>query len=283
MEQHKKCLKTRCRACGRKVGQRNHPKTRDPCGRVLSTVYNICVETEDEDIYPPDICNSCYLVLRRASLNGDIGRILDIFQWLPHDEECDVCTGSAGGRPKKRAVGRPNANKPSIIERNIVRKIGELHTHEFTNFPVEKSSCLQSPFLEDLICRVCQCVPRHPIEVLTCRHFLCMSCTSTALSCPCNGTTLLPDQLSKPSDWVMRTMGSLLVHCKQKCGEIVELQHLTTHLQSKCTKTPVPPSSAVSVDQLVTHSASEGHMFTYLKKSKGQILHITAALFSIAP
>lgn len=242
---------------------RYHPKTSDHCRSVLSTVYSIPVDEESDDIYPPDVCNSCYLVLRRSSLKGDTGRILDLFSWAPHSENCNICTSSVGGRPKKRAMGRPSADEAA--ERNIVRRINSMHTQEFTDFPVEKSICLSSPHLDDLLCQLCQCIPRHPIEVLICRHFLCMACIRTCISCPCNGTALLPDQLCKPSAWVLTMMGSLLVHCKQNCGEIIQVQHLTTHLQSNCKTTPIPPPSAISLEQLVASSATEGLMVTHMR------------------
>lgn len=230
---------------------RTHSKLSDPCKAVLSSVYGISVETETEDIYPPIVCNSCYLGLRRASLNQDSGPILKVSSWSAHSEEsCPVCTTSSGGRPKKRNRGRPSESDEDYIIRNILRKIKSINTPEFAPFPLLKSLFLPSPYIEHLLCKSCHCVPNQPIEVLTCRHYLCTSCiNSENLSCPCNGITLLPDQLSSPSELAVGVMGSLLLHCS--CSQVIELCHLQSHLKSKCTDIPVPSPSAITVEQLL--------------------------------
>ena len=96
---------------------------------------------------------------------------------------------------------------------------------------------------------------------MTCRHYLCSSCiTPETISCPCNNSTLSPDQLCNPSPLVFSVMSCLLVWCTRKCGQVLELQHLQSHLRSDCTRTEISPPSSVTVEQLL-HCVSDqcGH------------------------
>ena len=45
-------------------------------------------------------------------------------------------------------------------------------------------------------------------------------------------------------------MGSLLLRCDH-CSEIMELQHLSSHNLSSCSKTEIPPTSKISLEQLL--------------------------------
>lgn len=259
MEQHKQHLNKRCRVCGRKATTRQHDKKMDPCRAMLSRVYGIIVESESDDIFPPFICNSCYLVLRRAHIEGDTGPILNIHSWSPHGDACQVCSESGPGRQKKTVSrGRPSDDNPQYISRNIVRKLSTIQTPQFVeDVPLEKFLFLPFPFIDHLLCQICHCIPNKPIELLTCRHYLCASCIgniskSGSLACPCSSTVnILPDQLCAPSEFVQKMMGSLLVRCTQKCGQVVQLHHLKSHLQSKCTQTEIPPPNTVTVEQLL--------------------------------
>jgi hypothetical protein len=57
--------------------------------------------------------------------------------------------------------------------------------------------------------------------------------------------------LYPPSPLVAKYLASLLVRCTKGCGQVVEFQHLRTHLESNCTSTPIPAPSFVSVQQLL--------------------------------
>ena len=120
MEQHKQLLGNKCRVCARKLLTRQHDKNKDPAKTVLFRVYGLSVEAESAEIFPPSICNSCFLVLRRASIQGDTGPILKIHSWSPHGESCEVCTASTGGRLKKKHRGRPSDSDPEYMARNLV-------------------------------------------------------------------------------------------------------------------------------------------------------------------
>ena len=141
----------------------------------------------------------------------------------------------------------------TYIQRGLVRQINNISdgVPEFSPFPLNKSFLLPSPLLDHLICPICQCVPSKPIELLTCRHYLCTACIIGQSSCPCNNSTLSPDDLCAPSQLILDIIGRLLLRCNKSCGQIVEIQHLRTHLQSDCTETEIPPPSDVSIEQLL--------------------------------
>ena len=151
--------------CGKKAILRTHDKRSEPSKTVLSCVYGISVETETEDIFPPRLCNSCFLCLRRSSLSGDNAPILNVSSWTPHSDACPVCTSDSGGRPKKKR-GRPSDADEQYIIRNILQTISRLseHTQQFADFPLEKSMFLPSPHTDYLACQICQCIPSRPIE-----------------------------------------------------------------------------------------------------------------------
>lgn len=116
------------------------------------------VSTESEDIYPSGVCNSCYLILRQKQ-KGDIRATnLTPHTWLPHHEECQICTGlpSTGGKPKRRKVtlevkGRPNAEDNT---RAILAKLADLDVPHYSNAPLNTTSFLSNPILTDLTCSV---------------------------------------------------------------------------------------------------------------------------------
>ena len=174
MEGHKELIKMKCRVCGRRATTRRHNKSADPCRSVLSTVYGIAVDTESPEIYPPEVCNSCYLILRRASVQADPGRVLNVVSWLPHTDSCPTCsTEGTVGRPKKLKRGRPSDSDEQYVGRNIIRAISNIVTVEFADFPLTQAMFLPSPYLAFCVCQWCHCVPGRPIETLTCRHYLC--------------------------------------------------------------------------------------------------------------
>ncbi len=257
MEQHKEHLSTKCRVCARKVTNKLHDKKSNLCKTALSKVYGVDVETEPEEVFPPSICNSCFLVLRRASMEADKGPILTVHSWSPHGESCELCAPSSAGRKKKWNRGRPNDSDPQYISRNIIRKINTIQTKVFAEeVPLDRSLFLPFPFLDALLCKYCHCIPHQPIELLTCRHYLCTPCIrnilkSGTISCPCNEVTLAPDQLCAPSELTLNIMGSLLIQCNRKCGQVIQLQHLTSHLQSNCSRMEIPPPSSITAEQLL--------------------------------
>lgn len=65
MEQHKICLQNLCRVCGKKPRCYFHDKNSDNCREALASVFSIATGKEDENIYPPKVCNHCYLTLNQ--------------------------------------------------------------------------------------------------------------------------------------------------------------------------------------------------------------------------
>lgn len=252
----------KCRVCGRKATTRRHDKAADPCRSVLSTVYGIAVDTESAEIYPPEVCNSCYLVLRRASAQADPGRVLKIVSWEPHTDACPTCSmEGAAGRPKKLKRGRPSDTDEQYMGRNIIRAISDIGTIEFADFPLTQDMFLPSPYLTFFVCQCCQCMPGKPLEILTCRHYLCVSCIISGcnegtVACTCNNLTLCAEQLCAPAEMAMAVMGGLLLRCN-RCAEVMELRHLMAHLRSSCHVTEIPPPSKITVDQLMRRFPSK--------------------------
>ena len=84
-------VKNRCRVCGRKAVTRMYDKCSDPCKEILSSVYNLSVETESDEIFPSSVCHSCYVCLKRADSESDSRPVLHIPTWLPHSDSCQLC------------------------------------------------------------------------------------------------------------------------------------------------------------------------------------------------
>ena len=52
---------------------------------------------------------------------------------------------------------------------------------------------------------------------------------------------LKDDLLKEPSDLELKVLGNLLVFCPSGCGELLELDQVSKHLDSNCEVTPVSP------------------------------------------
>ena len=246
-------LKNRCRVCARKPTGYMHKKESPICQSLLSSLLNINATSEPEDVFPPVVCNSCYIVMKKTKEEGiDFALTsITVHTWEPHSDLCQLCLESpSGGRPKKRKKGRPSEDDPTYQRRKIARRLEELGTSELD--PLPRSLFLDCPYLDDLACHHCNHITSQPVEVATCRHHLCTSCIKDGVACPCgSGNTLHVDDLAEPSPVVLKIIGSLLLHCSNNCGEVMELRHLLTHLSSKCENTTVPSPSKISVRQLL--------------------------------
>ena len=113
----------KCRVCGRKSSGYVHNKNSNKCEALLSTLLDINVTTEPEDTFPPIVCNSCYIILKKAKEEGrDImTTALQTYSWEPHTDFCqlclEVCGDSSGGRPKRKRKGRPRDDEPAFQQR----------------------------------------------------------------------------------------------------------------------------------------------------------------------
>ncbi len=278
MEQHKIYIQNLCRTCGKKPKCYFHDKNGDQCKAALACVFGIATGEEDNNIYPPKICNNCYLTLRQLQKSKDEGcfreTALTPQTWLPHGDSCQLCenTSSASGscgRPRKRkAKGRPSMEDTHYMSRRVMHQLSTLRTPKYADTTLAVSHFLPSPYIEDLTCKLCHCIPNQPIHILSCQHLMCMSCIQhecekEELYCPCNNMPLRDDLISIPSNLELKVLGNLLVFCTGGCGEVLELSQLTKHLTSNCTVTPVPVPSKVTVHQLLELESSTSQLRTH--------------------
>ena len=273
METHKEHLKNLCRVCGsKKPKQYKHDKNSDACQGVLSSVLGLDVSSESEFTFPPCVCNSCYCTLKAKQRGGIRSTNLTPHTWLPHDEHCIICTAppSSGGKPKRRKVTLEVKGRPSRDDNNrsILAGIEDLNVPHYADFSPHTTSFLPNSMLADLQCKICGCIPNQPVEISTCRHYLCKHCiissceNGNTLHCDCNSTTVSINKLLAPPPLVVELYNNLLITCNDHCGQVMELKHFKKHLASKCTDFEMPSPSAITVDNLLQASNSS-HMVTH--------------------
>ena len=85
MELH---IENKCRVCGNKPKGYKHNKNSDACQGILSSVFGLDVAAESDEIYPPVVCNSCYLTMRELEKAKQKGAAratnLVLYSWTPH-------------------------------------------------------------------------------------------------------------------------------------------------------------------------------------------------------
>ena len=104
MELHKKHIENWCRVCGNKPKGYKH--CTDTCQGILSSVFGLDVTAESDHIYPPVVCNSCYLTMREPEKAKQKGAAratnLALYSWTPHIEEsCPCLTVKPAGKKQK--------------------------------------------------------------------------------------------------------------------------------------------------------------------------------------
>ena len=108
-------------------------------------------------------------------------------------------------------------------------RVAEIDQPQFVNFQLQPSYFLPNSMLN---CLSCSCIPNQPLEIATCRHYICVPCivsscgSGSSLLCNCNGRSILPHHLCIQSPVVMKVFSSLLVRCKNDCGEVMQLKDL---------------------------------------------------------
>ena len=77
----------------------------------MSTLLKISVTTESDDIFPPVVCNSCYITVKKAKEDDTniVTTTIGQFAWEAHNDFCEICLevggDSSGGRPRGRGRG----------------------------------------------------------------------------------------------------------------------------------------------------------------------------------
>ena len=111
------------------------------------------------------------------------------------------------GRPKKRkAPGRPSEDDTHHHNRKLMHHLSTLEIPSYSDSSLHISRFLKSPHFDYLTCKICSSIPNQPLQILSCSHFLCLSCTEhllnqneTLLSCPCSDTVISTTDLRVPS------------------------------------------------------------------------------------
>lgn len=226
MEQHKLHLQNLCRVCGKKPKCYFYDKNSDNCKAALACIFGIATGEEDSNIYPPNVCNHCCLTLKQLVKSRDEGRYretsLTLKTWLPHGDPCQFCWDASSlscGRPRKRkAKGRPSMEDTHYMSRRITHKLGTLQIPKYTDSTLTTTHFLPSPYIEDLTCKLCHCLPNQPVYIISCQHLMCAACILSGcekeeLRCPCNDTQLRDDDITTPPNLVSKVLGTLLVFC----------------------------------------------------------------------
>lgn len=179
---------------------------------------------------------------------------LSLSSWFSHsDESCPVCDSDSSDKHKKSA-GRPRNDDVGHLSREIMREVNNINPPQYSNLSLERSHFLPKPILQSLLCQHCQHIPNRPLELLPCRHLICISCITRItethiLTCSCSP---VETQVVQPHPVVIE-LGSLLLNCPGECGQVITLQLLLQH-QSNCftrNVTPAPPLSQITVQQVV--------------------------------
>ena len=131
-----------------------------------------------------------------------------------------------------------------------------LKTPKYAHSIIPTSQFLSTLYLPDLSCQICKSIPIQPIELLSCHHFLCLSCVQAnnidcGIACPCNGKVFSATDISVPSKLSLKIFRGLLVQCDRGCGQVIELDKFLEHTESGCMKLPVPQPSKIMVEQLL--------------------------------
>ena len=109
---------------------------------LLSTLLNISVTTESDDIFLSVVCNSCYITVKKAKEDDTNILTSTIYQfaWEAHNDFCEICLevggDSSGGRLKRKR--RLKDDEPTFQRRKVMERIRDLDSPEFANFPLHK-------------------------------------------------------------------------------------------------------------------------------------------------
>lgn len=157
MEEH-------CRVCGSRLKGTKYLNTKYI--DVLK-LYHIDPSSDDSAIHPKFFCNSCYLTAKTASTKLQPGETInkEKFDWVPHDDDCHICTaGRGGGRPKKKSFG----GRPSTLVQHI-RAVS-------CPIPATEIRVLDAQYKEDVCCIVCKCLAIKAVEIQPCKILARQSC-----------------------------------------------------------------------------------------------------------
>ena len=255
---HREALKTLCRTCGKTL-KKDSKSTNDLRPDILQYFF-IDISSDTNDVHPCMICSSCISAIRNCKNRGSTPQLSPL-QWIPHRENCNTCKTPKRGRPiRKKQTGRPPTEKP-VWTREILDDI--VATIPNVDIPREFDAEI-NPHLSLCICKICNEVARKPLILKKCEHFFCSNCIipliqgrSVGVQCPLCKEEVQFGDLTQ-STYVSKMIESLLLPCKNRCGEkftVFNIDNLRTH-ETNCTFSSYSKST-ITLDDIFSLDGSK--------------------------
>ncbi len=249
---HQEKLGKHCRICGTAYPRGyQDKKDKRAVQDLVIDCYNINVNEEDEQVYPPYICLKCYAQMSRivaAKGKKYIHPAVAVFNWQPHSSSCETCDHfervAKGGRPKKgrNNRGRPAGESTSQIMASVRAVAGECLVAAVDPARIAVSQVDQS----HLVCPLCKRVVDGPVQ-LGCEKLACAECVVQLLltqgpntRCPSCDASASSQHFAKCPHVLLELLGNLRVKCSRGCHLSVTLRHLASH-EKGCNPHVSPP------------------------------------------
>ena len=243
-DKHTQLLAKHCRICANKLGRVAYSTVKHTM--LLEQAFGVSVSVDQPEVHPASFCNRCYLTAQRVTKCAREGKHTETscrpFEWKNHSDDCFFCTAAEakkhGGRPKKvQIAGR---GRPSLVIQHIRDIAGECLSggHQL------KPDCFVAPKsvdIHNLLCCVCQMVVDCPVEVVLCRHLVCLDCCISSLHgctefhCPACDCYSPVDKTSftRVAPVVQQLLEGMQLQCPA-CNQVTHLGKLKQHQQSGC-------------------------------------------------
>ena len=164
---------------------------------------------------------------------------------------CDHFTAvTKGGQQKAaKAAAKSLRGRPSwprgVNPSEAVEKIDMVTPPSWVTSGEKLTYCLSSTIARSAVaCPLCSEILDCPVQ-LSCGKLVCAGClsrhvhTARSCACPCcvgDAHFLTAAAIQEPPELVLNVLGSLFVHCPEKCSKIGPCTKLQQHIQSGCTK-----------------------------------------------
>eukprot|EP00118_Oscarella_pearsei_P023529 m.282662 g.282662 ORF g.282662 m.282662 type:complete len:299 (+) comp40660_c0_seq6:538-1434(+) len=253
---HRQSLASLCRICGSRFSRRRDRSydTTKYCNQ-LHLAFGVIATSDMPDVHPVLLCCDCYRTMTRRAERANEKMPNEpsatLVSWLPHTEEsCNACQRAEDGQKGRRKRKNKHPDKPTSVSvagiasrLRMVALIG--YRPSEVEFPLlhPKFTALSDEIsIDDFLCASCNDIVERPLEA-NCNHLVCCECAITAFTpsasngqyvCKWDGCELQSphDKLQKPSNIILRTLGSLKIKCPKNCQKFVGLSDLAAHYMS---------------------------------------------------